>query len=111
MVVYPDISRDELTRRVIDSSFEDGRVVEVGDFNGDGLDESVAGYRGEGASVYVYYAADDRGTKWNRKALDGGGMAAAGCEVADLSGDGRDDIVCIGARTANIKWYENLGSR
>ena len=111
VVVYPDISRDDPTRHVIDSSFEDGHAVEVGDFNGDGRDEIVAGYRGLGASVYVYYPADDRGTKWHREVLDSGGMAAAGCEVADLSGDDRADIVCIGARTANIKWYENLGGR
>ena len=111
MVVYPDISRDDPTRHVIDSSFEDGHAVEVGDFNGDGLDEIVAGYRGPGASAYLYYPADDRGTKWHRAVLDSGGMAAAGCDVADLSGDGRADIVCIGARTANIRWYENLGGR
>ena len=42
--------------------------------------------------------------------LDNGGMAAAACAVADLNGDGRPDIVCIGSATANLKWYENLGT-
>ena len=41
--------------------------------------------------------------------LDEGGMAAAACAIADLNGDGRPDIVCIGSATANLKWYENLG--
>jgi hypothetical protein len=29
--------------------------------------------------------------------------------VADLNGDGRLDIACIGSSTANLKLYENLG--
>jgi hypothetical protein len=29
--------------------------------------------------------------------------------VADLNGDGKPDIVCIGASTGNVKLYENLG--
>jgi hypothetical protein len=37
-------------------------------------------------------------------------MAASGCVVADLNGDKRIDIVCIGSSTANLKWYENLGA-
>ena len=47
------------------------------------------------------------GGKWVRRVLDDGGMAAAGCDTADLDADGDPDLVCIGARTANIKWYEN----
>ena len=111
VVVYPNFAKDKATRHVIDSSFDDGHALEVADFNGDGLDEIVAGYRGSGSSVYIYYAENRIGTHWRREVLDGGGMAAAGCDVADLNGDGRTDIVCIGARTANIKWYENLGNR
>jgi len=36
-------------------------------------------------------------------------MPAAACAIADLNGDGRPDIACIGSATANLKWYENLG--
>jgi hypothetical protein len=36
----------------------------------------------------------------------GGSVAASGA-VADLNGDGKPDIVCIGSATANLKWYEN----
>jgi hypothetical protein len=32
-----------------------------------------------------------------------------GCASADINGDKRPDIVCIGASTGNIKWYENMG--
>jgi len=36
-------------------------------------------------------------------------MAGSSCVAADLNADGRLDVVCIGATTANLKWYENLG--
>ena len=56
------------------------------------------------------YADDAAGDHWTRQILDDGGMGAAACAVADLSADGRPDIVCIGSATTNLKWYENLGS-
>jgi hypothetical protein len=59
--------------------------------------------------VYIYVAEDDAGATWTRHALDAGGIAAASCAVADLSGKGRPDIACIGSSTANLKIYENLG--
>ena len=39
----------------------------------------------------------------------GGGwaMAGSGCAVADVNGDRRLDVVCVGTSTANVKWYEN----
>jgi hypothetical protein len=61
--------------------------------------------------VNVYYAQDAKGagtTAWTKVVLDNS-IAAAACAIADLNGDGRPDIACIGAATANLKWYENLG--
>jgi FG-GAP-like repeat len=98
-------------RHVIDDSFEDGHAVELADFDGDGTDEVIAGFRGAASCTYLYTAADAAGSEWTRHDLDHGGMAAAGCDIADINGDGRMDVVCIGARTANIKWYENLGAK
>jgi hypothetical protein len=93
-------------RDVIDTSLVDGHTIQMADFDGDGNDEVVAGFRGEGHSVNLYFFD---GKRWNRKVLDNGGMAAAACAVADLNGDQRMDIACIGAATTNLKWYENLG--
>ena len=98
------------TRRVIDDALVDGHTIAAADLNGDGLDEIIAGYRGKGRSVYVYHARDKRGRQWIRTVLDDGGIAAAACSVADLNGDHRPDIACIGSATANLKWYENLGA-
>jgi hypothetical protein len=56
--------------------------------------------------LYLYRLTNVREDR-TRQALDDGGMAAAGCAVADLNGDKRPDVVCIGTATANVKWYEN----
>jgi hypothetical protein len=92
-------------RTVIDDSLVDGHTILTADLNGDGNDEIVAGFRGGGHNVYIYYA---EGGKWTRVPLDSGGMGAASCAAADLDSDGRTDIVCIGSATANLKWYRNL---
>jgi hypothetical protein len=95
-------------RQVIDASLVDGHTLQTADLDADGNDEVIAGYRGGDHSVYLYhYAASD--ATWSRQALDQGGMGAAACTIADLNGDGRPDIACIGSATANLKWYENLG--
>jgi len=101
----------EWRRRVIDASIMDGHTIWTADLNGDGNDEIIAGFRGGSHGVNVYYADDATGEHWSKHVLDDGGMAAAACAVADLNGDGRMDIACIGSATANLKWYENLPPR
>jgi len=98
-------------RMLIDNALTDGHTIAAADFNGDGRDEIVAGFRGAGGGVFIYSADDARGAHWSKQVLDSGGMAAAACTVADLNGDGRPDIACIGQGTANLKWYENRGPR
>ncbi len=73
-------------RKVIDPSLTDGHTIQTADFNRDGNDEIVAGFRGAPHSVYLY---EWSGTEWKRSTLDDGGMGAAACAVADLNGDGR----------------------
>jgi hypothetical protein len=110
VVVYTQGNPGDLwSRHPIDDSLRDGHALVCADLNGDGNDEIVAGFRGPGTSLYVYYASDASGLKWERQTLDTQ-MAAAGVGVADLKGDGRPDVVAIGASTANVKWYENQGA-
>ncbi len=96
-------------RSVIDDRLVDGHTIAAADLNGDGNDEIIGGYRGGGGGVNVYYARSGSGRDWSRMPLDGRGMAAAACAVADLNADRRPDVVCIGSATANLKWYENVG--
>ena len=106
VVVYQDGRRS-----VIDDALTDGHTIAAADFNGDGRDEIVAGFRGAGGGVFIYSADDAAGTHWSKQVLDSSGMAAAACAVADLNGDGRADVACIGQGTSNLKWYENRGPR
>ncbi len=108
VVVY--LRRGSTWRRmVIDDSLVDGHALAIGDFDGDGRDEIVSGFRGKGRRVSVYQAADEAGEHWRRTVLDDGGLAAADCQVEDFTGDGKADLACIGTSTGNIKLYENLG--
>jgi hypothetical protein len=91
---------------VIDDSLADGHTILAADLSGDRHDQVIAGYRGKG--VNIYYAQDATGAAWTKTVLDNS-IAAAACAIADLNNDGRPDIACIGAATANLKWYENLG--
>jgi hypothetical protein len=106
-VVYTE-RNGKWSRHVIDDSYVEGHTIHAVDVNGDGADEIVAGYRGKGYAVYIYYPQDDSGERWSRRLLDNG-VAAASCVAADLNGDGRVDLACIGSSTANLKWYENAG--
>jgi len=90
-------------RTVIDDTLEDGHTLVVGDLNGNGNDEIIAGAR-RGAQVMLYQLVENR---WTKQVIDNGDMAAAGCTLADLNLDGLLDIACIGSGTANLKWYEN----
>lgn len=107
VVVYRQ-EKDGWRRQVIDSTITDGHTLIALDADNDGRDELVAGQRGGERSLILYAAAKDGGT-WSRRVVDQGGMAGAGCASADLNGDKRPDIVCIGTATANLKWYENAG--
>jgi hypothetical protein len=94
-------------RHVIDETITDGHTIVAGDFDGDGQDELIVGERQGRRTPYLYRAMNVKEDIWSKQALDDGGMAGAGCAVADLNADARPDVVCIGTATANLKWYEN----
>jgi hypothetical protein len=96
-------------RVVIEEGMDNGHALAVGDLDGDGRDEIVAGFRGKGCQLSIYQAKDVKGEHWQKTVLDAGGIAAADCVIEDLSGDGKPDIACIGASTGNLKLYMNLG--
>lgn len=90
-------------RTVIDSTLNDGHTLVAADLDNDGSDELIAGQRGDGGRLIVY-RSDSKGA-WERTVVAEKVAPFAGCAVADLNGDRRPDIACIGA--TKLVWYEN----
>lgn len=98
-------------RHVIDDTIADGHTIVSGDFDADGRDEIIVGERQGKRSTYLYRVTNTKDDTWSKEPLDAGGMSATGCAVADMNADRRQDVVCIGSATANLKWYENRHAR
>ena len=105
VVVYRQ-EEDAWIRQVIDT-IGSGHTIVTGDFNRDGSDEIVTGDRGDSEMLYLYASTDAAGANWARQTLDTN-MSPSACVVADLDADTDPDLVCIGSRTTNLKWYENV---
>ncbi len=111
LVVYTaPKSEDGLWQRhVVDDGFKRGHALWTADVDNDGSDEIVFGHSDtpKVPGVNVYDASDEMGTKWQKHVIDAGGMATEDLIVADLTGDGRPDIVAGGRATHNVKLYVN----
>ncbi len=92
-------------RVVIDDTLTGGHAVAWADFDGDGDDELVAGWR-DGAYGLARYRVGGDGRVVERQAIDSG-VAVEDLVTADLNGDGRPDIVAGGRATGNIRLFIN----
>ena len=107
VVVYSPPEGDGLWhRQVIDDTLQEGHALVTADFDGDGQDEIVAGWRAGGGGLRLYKALDATGRKFTSIDLDPD-MPAEGAVVADINGDGKPDLVVIGGRKNQLAWYEN----
>ncbi len=109
---------DQLWKRIVlEDTLGRGHALWTADLDGDGADEIVIGHSDKGPGsvkgpgVYVFDAQNDAGTKWKKHIIDNGGIATEDAVAADLTGDGRVDIVAGGRATHNIKLYVNEGTK
>jgi hypothetical protein len=93
-------------RTVVDNTLTDGHTILTADFDKDGRDEIVAGFRGGKRGVYLYRAHN---RSWVKQVVAEGDIAAASCAAADLDADDWVDLACIGSSTQNLVWYRNTG--
>lgn len=94
-------------RTVIDNTLYYGHTLAAADFDGDGNDELIAGYRTQPGGINIYR----RGAKqeWTKYVLDENSMPGSGCVTADFNNDNRIDLACTGG--SSLKWYENQPAR
>ena len=99
---------DRWVRTVIDDAITGGHAVAWADFDGDGDDELVAGWR-DGAYGLARYRIGGDGSLRSRQLIDRG-VAVEDLVVADINSDGRPDIVACGRATGNIRLFINDGA-
>jgi hypothetical protein len=119
VVVYTPPGGAKLwNRHVLDDHLRWGHAVWFADLDGDGHEELVIGVRDnptkgdtftEKCGVRIYKNTDGTGEKWERFILDDGGIAVEDLTVADLDGDGKNDIIACGRATKNVRIYWNQG--
>ncbi len=98
----------EWSREVVDASLTGGHALGWADFDGDGVDDIVAGWRDKQYGLALYQWREGR---WNKQVIEAGGMAAEDLAVGDLNGDGRPDVVASGRASSNVKIYWNEGKK
>ena len=101
MVYSPPEGEGLWHRHVIDDTLQEGHALVTGDFDGDGMDEIVAGWRAGGGGLRLYKATDATGREFKSYDLDPG-MPAEGAVAADINGDGKLDLVSSAA--ARTSW-------
>jgi sugar lactone lactonase YvrE len=114
LVVYspirPGTPRKLWRRTVVLDDMLQGHAIACADFNRDGTDEIVVGWRRTSGTLYgvrLVMPHDARAGRTTRIPIDSGGMACEDLRIADLDGDGYPDIVAAGRATQNLRVYFN----
>ena len=107
VVVYtPGENGRQWIRQVLDDTLNEGHALVVADFDGDGADEIVAGWRKGDGGLALYDPADAAGDRFTKIELDRG-ITVEGAVAADVNLNGKPDLVVIASRSNNLAWYEN----
>lgn len=88
-------------RTVLDETMKEGHTVLSVDLDGDGNDEVIYGSRAGGGTLRMA-KFDKKTKKWVVTSILDGKIAANSCVAADLDGDKRPEVICIGGASANL---------
>jgi hypothetical protein len=88
-------------RAVIETELNQAHALGWGDFDRDGAEELVAGWRGKPWGLALYRYKDGA---WTRTPIDDA-VAVEDLATGDLNGDGRPEIVAGGRATGNLRIY------
>jgi len=88
--------------RILDRAIQEPWLKSVGDLDGNGRPDLIAGGARHGGLVSFY----NRYPSFRREVIDSAHAFSTDGEVADLNGDGRNDIVAL-TLPSGIMWYEN----
>lgn len=94
------------TRTEIEIGLHQAHALGWGDFDRDGEDELVAGWRGGPYGLALYKR--ERTGKWTKTLIDEE-IAVEDLAVADLGGDKRPEIIAGGRATQNLRIYSPQG--
>lgn len=110
LVVYRSTGDGKWSRTLLTDSLNQGHALGVGDFNGDGREDVVVGWRNPDAEGHVgvklFYQKEDGGWHppfWVARDL----VASEDLKVADLDKDGLPEIVVAGRSSNNLVIFWN----
>lgn len=108
-----DLGPFEYHDHVLTDRLVEGHALQVGDLLGTKGDQIAIGWRGKAGTVdtpigvAVWTPLDAKGEQWRETVVDPNGMACEDLQLADLTGNGKLDIIASGRRTHNVKIYFN----
>jgi hypothetical protein len=99
-------------RHVLDDQLAWGHGIWCANLDADADEELIIGVRDDKdqtarRGLRIYDPQDADGRTWARHIVDPGSVAIEDLAAADLNGDQRIDIVCVGRQTHNVKIYWN----
>jgi len=98
-------------RKVLTDSLNQGHALVLADLFSQGQDQIVVGWRNENEGgeigIKLFIGDDPTWNSWRSTWVDQNGMACEDLKVADLDGDGKQDIIAAGRSTHNLKVYWN----
>ncbi|MDZ4797027.1 MAG: VCBS repeat-containing protein [Bryobacteraceae bacterium] len=107
VVVYEESKAGPWKRTEIETGLNQAHALAWADFDGDGSDELIAGWRNKpwGIAMYKRSASGE----WKKSPVDDG-VAVEDLTIADLNGDGKPDLIAGGRATGNLRIYWGSGA-